>query len=110
MATDVFLRKRFSEHCQDCRRIHKLAHKTTLHTIGKIYKLLKTLVSFYYTDEDMLRKFIVMAIQPILEYAPVVWFSQKMKNIRKIERIQRAARKMVLYLRGLTHELKDWKG
>ncbi len=42
-------------------------------------------------------------IRPKLEYAAVVWSPHK-KDIRKIERIQRAATKMVPTLRDLPYE------
>ncbi len=47
---------------------------------------------------------IVSIIQPKLEYAAVVWSPHKKEGIRKIERIQRAATKMVPTLRDLPYE------
>ncbi len=38
-----------------------------------------------------------------LEYAEVVWSPHKKKHIKKLERIQKMATKMVPELKGLTH-------
>ena len=43
-------------------------------------------------------------ILPRLEYAAVVWSSHAKRDIRKLERIQRVATKMVPELRELTYE------
>ena len=43
-------------------------------------------------------------IRPRLEYAAVVWSPHKKKDVTKIERIQRAATKMVPELKDLTYE------
>ena len=43
-------------------------------------------------------------IRPKLEYAAVVWSPHKKKDVRKLERIQRAATKMVPTLRDLSYE------
>ena len=43
-------------------------------------------------------------ICPRLEYAPVVWSPHVKKDIRKLERIQRVATKMVPELRELAYE------
>merc|ERR1712035_247280 len=50
-------------------------------------------------------------IRPKLEYAAVVWSPYKKKHIRKLERIQRIATKMVAELKELTYEerLKEMK-
>ena len=69
------------------------------------YKLLINIrVAFHYMDEEMMKKLILAVIRPRLEYAAVVWSPHKVKHIRKIERIQRAATKMVPSLRDLTYE------
>lgn len=49
-------------------------------------------------------KLIIMLILQRLEYMAVVWSSNRTKDIRKIERIQRAATKMVLRLKDLSEE------
>ena len=51
-------------------------------------------------DKDMMKKIIATMKRPRLEYAAVVWSPHKKKDVMKIERIQRAATKMV-------PELKD---
>ena len=43
-------------------------------------------------------------IYPRLEYAAVVWSSNAKKDMRKLERIQRVATKMVPELKELTYE------
>ena len=43
-------------------------------------------------------------IRPKLEYAAVVWSPHKKKDVRKLERIQRVATKMVPTLRDLSYE------
>ena len=73
--------------------------------IGETYNLLRNIrVAFTYLDEDMIRKIFVTLIQPKLEYAAVVWSPWLKKDIRKIERIQRAATKMVPRLRDFAYE------
>ncbi|MPC84433.1 hypothetical protein E2C01_079171 [Portunus trituberculatus] len=42
-------------------------------------------------------------IHPRLEYAVVVWSLSSKKDIRKFERIQKIATKMVLELKDLTY-------
>ena len=51
-----------------------------------------------------MKKIIVTMIRPRLEYAAVVWSPYEKKNMRKLERVQRAATKMVLELRDRTYE------
>ena len=43
-------------------------------------------------------------IRPKIEYAAVIWSPHKKKDIRKLERIQRAASKMVPEIKDLTYE------
>ena len=43
-------------------------------------------------------------IRPKLEYASIIWSPHNKKDIRKIERIQRAATKMVPSLRDLSYD------
>ena len=58
---------------------------------GETYQLLRNIrMAFKYLDEEMIKKFISL-ILPQLEYAVVIWSLHK-KDIRKIKRIQRAAR------------------
>lgn len=61
-------------------------------------------MSFIYLDKEMMRKIIVTMIRPVLEYAAVVWSPHNKKNIRKLERVQRAATKMAPELKDLNYE------
>ena len=71
---------------------------------GETYKLLRNIrAAFNYLDENMM-KLIVAMIRPRLEYAAVVWSPHKKKDIHKIERIQRAATKLVPGLRDLSYK------
>ena len=56
-------------------------------------------VAFSYLDADMMKKLITSMIRPRLEYAAIVWSPHTKKNIRKLERVQRAATKLVPELR-----------
>lgn len=72
---------------------------------GATYRLVTNMkMAFHYMDEEMLIKLIKSIIRPQLEYAAVVWTPHKKKHIRKLERIQRAATKMVPSLSGLSYE------
>ena len=51
-------------------------------------------MAFSYIDTDMM-KLICTMIRPKLEYAETVWSPHKKKNIRNLERVQRAATRMV---------------
>ena len=61
-------------------------------------------VAFHYMDKDMMKNILTSMIRPRLEYAAVVWSPHAKKNIRKLERIQRVATKMVPELSELTYE------
>ena len=52
----------------------------------------------------MMKKILTSMIHPRLEYAAVVWSPNAKKDIRKLERIQRVATKMVPEIRELTYE------
>ncbi len=52
----------------------------------------------------MVKKLIISIIRPNLEYASVVWSPRLKKDIRKLERIQRAATKLPESLRDYTYE------
>lgn len=69
------------------------------------YNLVRNIgVAFSYMDKDMMRRLITTMIRPKLEYAEVVWSPHKKKHIKKLERIQRMASKMVPELEGLIYE------
>ena len=72
---------------------------------GSTYGLLTNIrVAFHYLDTSMMKKIITTMIRPKLEYAAVVWSPHMKKDIRKLERIQRTATKMVPELKDLTYE------
>ena len=72
---------------------------------GEVMNLLRRIkMSFTYMDVEMMRILISSLIRPRLEYAAVVWSPHTKKNIRKLERVQRAATKMVPELSELTYE------
>ena len=72
---------------------------------GSAYGLLGDIrVAFYHMDKDMMKKIITTMIRPRLEYAAVVWSPHMEKDIKKLERVQRVATKMVPELRDLTYE------
>ena len=73
--------------------------------VGETYNLLRNIrVAFTYMDEDMVRKLIVSMIRPKLEYAATVWSPSKKKDIKKLERIQRAATKLAPNLTNKSYE------
>lgn len=49
-------------------------------------------------------KLIVTLLHPRLEYAAVVWSPHRAENIKKPERMQRAATKMVSILKDLSYK------
>ncbi len=52
-------------------------------------------MTFNYLDENIMKKLITAIIRPRVEYAAVAWSPHMRKHIDKIERIQRAATKMI---------------
>ena len=72
---------------------------------GETYNLVRSIrAAFHYLDEEMIRKLITTMIRPRLEYAAVVWSPSTKKDIRKLERIQRAATKLPSTLSNLPYE------
>ena len=63
-------------------------------------------MAFKYLDEDVIKKFITSLILPKLDFAVVIWSPHKKKDIRKIERIQRAATQMAPRMKDLLYEKK----
>ena len=61
-------------------------------------------VAFTHIDANMVRKIITTFIRPTLEYASVAWNPHLQKDIKKVERIQRAATRWVPELRELSYE------
>ena len=73
--------------------------------VGGAFALLADIrVAFNHMDETMMKKLIVTLVRPRLEYAQVVWSPHLKKHIHKLERVQRAATRMVPSLRGLPYE------
>ena len=73
--------------------------------VGTTYELLRKIKrAFTYMDEEMMKKLIEYMIRPRLEYAATIWSPHSKKDIRKIERIQRAATKMVPSIQDLPYE------
>ena len=72
---------------------------------GDTYQLLRNItMAFKYLDEEMSKKLITSLIRPKLEYAAVIWSPHKKKDIKKLERRQRAATKIIPSLRDLPYE------
>ena len=61
-------------------------------------------VAFHFLDKEMMKKIIITMIRAKLEYAETVWSPQMKKHVKKLERIQRTATKMVPELEDLTYE------
>ncbi len=61
----------------------------------EIYNLLRNIkITFTYIDEEIIKKLITSMIRPSLEYAALVWSPKLKKEIKKVERVQRAATKL----------------
>lgn len=73
--------------------------------VGETYGLLnKIKIAFNYMDEEMLERLIKTMIRPRLEYAAVVWSPHLKKHINKLEKVQRAATRLIPELRGMSYE------
>ena len=73
--------------------------------VGGAFALLADIrVAFKHMDENMMKKLIVSLVRPRLEYAQVVWSPHLKKHIHKLERVQRAATRMVPSLKDLPYE------
>ena len=73
--------------------------------IGETYNLLRSIkVAFAYMDEEIVKKILITMIRPRLECAVILWSPSTKKNIRKLERIQRATTKLAPELSELTYE------
>ena len=73
--------------------------------VGEVYGMLSRIrIAFNYIDVEMLAKIIKVMIRPKLEYAAVVWSPHLKKHISKLERVQRAATRLVPELRALNYE------
>ncbi len=72
---------------------------------GATYNFLSNIrVAFHHMDKEMMKKIMTAMVRPRLEYAAVVWSPHTKKDIRKLERIQRTATRMVPELRDLDYE------
>ena len=73
--------------------------------IGETYSLIRSIkVAFAYMDGEMVKKILVSMIRPKLEYAATLWSPSTKKNIKKLERIQRAVTKLAPELSDLPYE------
>ncbi len=73
---------------------------------GEAYKMLQNIkTSFNFIDKKMMRKITIM-IRPKLEYASMAWSPHKKKEIRKLKRIQRIAKKLVPKISNMTYDDK----
>lgn len=73
--------------------------------VGETYGLLNRIkIAFEYLDIEMLSKIIKVMIRPKLEYAAIVWSPHHKKHINKLEKVQRAATRIVPELRRLDYE------
>ena len=71
---------------------------------GDTYELLRNIrMAFKYLGEEMI-KILITLIRPKLEYTVVICSPHRKKDIRKIERIKRAATEMAPSLRDLLYE------
>ena len=61
-------------------------------------------MAFKYLDEEMIDKLITSLIGPKLKYAAMIWSPHKQKDVKMLQRIQRAATKMSPSLRDLPYE------
>ena len=64
-------------------------------------------VAFHYMDRDMMRKILTTMICPKLEYAAVVWSLHLKKDVRKLERVQKAATRMVPELQEMNEGIQS---
>ena len=72
---------------------------------GKTYNMLQNIgLAFNYLDEEMMKKILCTLIRPQLEYAAVIWSPYKKKHVKKIERIQRLATRMIPGFKELEYE------
>ena len=60
---------------------------------GDTYQLLRNItIAYKYPDEMIIKKLITSLMRSKLEYAAVIWSPHKKKVVKKLERIQRAAK------------------
>ena len=72
---------------------------------GDTHQLLGNIrMAFKYLDEVMITKLITSLIRPRLEYAAVIWSPHKMKDIKKLEILQKTATKITPSLKNLPYE------
>ena len=72
---------------------------------GKTYSMLQSIgLAFNYLDENMMRKILTTLIRPQLEYASVIWSPYMKKHVKKLERVQRLATRMIPQFKELPYE------
>ena len=84
---------------------HRATHTHThTHTQVKAPLLKNIRIAFAFLNEDTMRKIITSMICLRLEYAAIIWSLHELEHIRKLERIQRAAMKMIPELQDQSNE------
>lgn len=82
-----------------------LYEKHTNKITGEMHNQMKNIkMAFTYINADMIKKLITSMIRSRLEYAALIWSPSLKKEIRKLERIQRAATRIPSSLRGYSYE------
>ena len=72
---------------------------------GKTYSMLQSIgLSFNYLDENMMKKILTTLIRPQLEYAAVIWSPHMKKHVKKLERVQRLATRMIPDFKEIPYE------
>ena len=72
---------------------------------GKTYSMLQSIgLAFHYLDENMIRRIITTLIRPQLEYASIIWSPHLKKHIKKLERVQRLATRMIPQFKEVAYE------
>ena len=89
----------FSEDLSPGKHINKITAET-LHLLKNIR------IAYAFLDEDMMEKTITSMIHPRLEYAAIIWSPHELKHISELERVKKAATKMIPELQDQSYEEK----
>ena len=72
---------------------------------GKTYNMLQNVgLAFHYLDEGMMKRILCTLIRPQLEYAAVIWSPHMKKHVKKLEKVQRLATRMIPEFKELAYE------
>ena len=72
---------------------------------GKTYSMLQSIgLAFNYLDDNMMKKILTTLIRPQLEYASVIWSPHMKKHVKKLERVQRLATRMIPEFKEVPYE------